>query len=248
MPFVIFFLIMIGVLGGIVWVVVSALLNRPNVATARAEIKKTIAAHANQLAQRKRQLSVPDVYGNMDAKLWHNERVYFIRSTLHKHPLWSQAAFMGREILALVDEAALALPAQTKFKRSTHPADYERLCGDILTGEGWSVRVTQYTGDQGADVFATKNGVSLVLQCKLYSSTVGNKAVQEVVAARGYMHANHAAVVAPTAFSRPAQHLAHANGVALLHHDMLAAYSASLLNCNAVPPGAINNMASLTTP
>jgi restriction system protein len=61
----------------------------------------------------------------------------------------------------------------------------------------------------------------LVFQCKLYSQPVGNKAVQEVVAARAHESAQFAAVVSNTRYTAQAQQLANTNRVALLHYGDL---------------------------
>jgi restriction system protein len=68
------------------------------------------------------------------------------------------------------------------------------------------------------------NGTTLVVQCKLYSSPVGNKAVQEVIAGRAFENADMAAVVSNMAFTKSARVLAQQAGVDLLHHDELPRY------------------------
>ena len=62
----------------------------------------------------------------------------------------------------------------------------------------------------------------LVVQCKLYSGSVGNAAVQEVIAAREYEYADLAAVVSNGPFTASARELASAANVLLLHHDEIA--------------------------
>jgi HJR/Mrr/RecB family endonuclease len=61
-----------------------------------------------------------------------------------------------------------------------------------------------------------------VLQCKLYSNPVGNKAVQEAHAARGFYEAKWAIVVSNRTYTPSARELAHSLGVVLVHHDELA--------------------------
>nr|WP_272931012.1 restriction endonuclease [Acetobacter indonesiensis] len=101
------------------------------------------------------------------------------------------------------------------------PFDYERYCAKLLRKEGWEALVTSECGDQGADVIASKNGLRVVLQCKLYSKAVGNDAVQQVAAARHHYSARLAAVVSNAPYTIPAQQLARTNKVFLLHHDEL---------------------------
>jgi restriction system protein len=72
-----------------------------------------------------------------------------------------------------------------------------------------------------ADVIAEKVGIRLIIQCKLYNSSVGNKAVQEAYAAKTYYQATIAAVVTNSSFTPSAQALANTTGVLLLHHSQL---------------------------
>lgn len=102
------------------------------------------------------------------------------------------------------------------------PTVYERYCGEVLDGLGWLVRFTPATGDQGADILAEKNGLRLVVQCKLYSSPAGNDAVQQVIAAKGFYQADAAAVIASSGFTKAARQLAAAHGVHLAHQDTIA--------------------------
>lgn len=100
--------------------------------------------------------------------------------------------------------------------------EYEFFCKAILDSNGWIVTTTPITGDQGADLIATGFGCRVVLQCKFYSQPVGNKAVQEVYAAKGFQRADYAVAVSNAAFTDSAKQLASTNGVFLLHHYELA--------------------------
>ena len=82
--------------------------------------------------------------------------------------------------------------------------------------------MTKATGDQGADVIAEKDGTHLVLQCKFYSTPVGNKAVQEAFAAQHHYRATVSAVVTNATFTPSAIALAATTGVLLLHYSDLA--------------------------
>lgn len=104
----------------------------------------------------------------------------------------------------------------------TNPYEYESaVAGYISTELNWDSYVTKGSGDQGADVVAEKNGVKLIIQCKLYSQDVGNKAVQEAIAARQFYDANFAAVVTNQGYTKSAMQLAQSAQVILLHHSQL---------------------------
>jgi restriction system protein len=82
--------------------------------------------------------------------------------------------------------------------------------------------LTKGSGDQGADVIAERDGKRMVVQCKFHSKPIGNKAVQEVVAAKQFVGAEIAVVCSNQSFTPSARHLAAANGVLLLYHEQLA--------------------------
>jgi restriction system protein len=87
---------------------------------------------------------------------------------------------------------------------------------------GWTTNETKKTGDQGADVIAEKDGTKIIVQCKLYSRPIGNKAVQEVVAAKNYYKGNLSIVVSNSSYTKSAQQLADSNGVVLIHYSNLS--------------------------
>lgn len=104
------------------------------------------------------------------------------------------------------------------------PVDYEGFCAIQLQKAGWNTRTTVVSGDQGADVIAHQAGKTLVVQCKLYGGSVGNDAVQQVLAARTFQSAHMAAVVSNQPYTRSAKQLASVGRVYLLHHDELASF------------------------
>ncbi len=75
-------------------------------------------------------------------------------------------------------------PAFLTFSDDMTANEFETYCAEELGRAGWNARVTMRSRDQGVDVVAEKLGVRVVLQCKLYSRPVGNKAVQEAAADR----------------------------------------------------------------
>ena len=82
-----------------------------------------------------------------------------------------------------------------RWHEGMSPIEFEQRCADYLSLRGWESTTTKGSGDQGVDVVACKNNIVLVVQCKKYSKPVGNKAVQEIIAAKAYMQATFAAVV-----------------------------------------------------
>lgn len=94
--------------------------------------------------------------------------------------------------------------------------EFEEYAAQLLRDNGFRhVEVTQYSGDQGVDILARRNGISYAIQCKNYSGQVGNFAVQEAYAGMKYYGCDRAAVLCPGGFTRSARELAESTGVLL---------------------------------
>ncbi len=119
-----------------------------------------------------------------------------------------------QERLRRIELTAYRDPAMTGHQ-------FEQWCARRLNALGWQAKVTQASGDQGCDVVAVKNGITVVIQCKLYAKAVGNKAVQEIFAAKHHYSAQVAVVVTSSSFTPAAITLANSTGVFLLHADDL---------------------------
>lgn len=99
---------------------------------------------------------------------------------------------------------------------------FEHWCADLLLKNGFTdVEVTPGSGDQGVDVVAIKDGINYAIQCKCYSSDLGNKPVQEVHAGKNIYHCQVGAVMTNRYFTSGAKELAEATGVLLWDRDKL---------------------------
>lgn len=95
--------------------------------------------------------------------------------------------------------------------------EFETYVANVLKSMGFSsVRGTPATGDQGADLIAEKDGRTTIVQAKRYQRPVGNKAVQEVIAARSFYKGDEAWVVTNSTFTPSAVALAQSAGVRLV--------------------------------
>jgi len=81
----------------------------------------------------------------------------------------------------------------------------------------YKVRHLGGSGDQGADLIVKKNHLTYVIQAKFYSDNVGNRSVQEIVAAISYYGAHHGIVITNSKFTKSAIELAKANHVTLIN-------------------------------
>ncbi len=84
--------------------------------------------------------------------------------------------------------------------------EFEEYACELLEKNGYKdVHTTPRVGDNGADIFATKDDKEYVIQCKRYSETVGNSAVQEAYAAKGFYDKEVAVVLTNSKFSSAAE-------------------------------------------
>lgn len=100
--------------------------------------------------------------------------------------------------------------------------DFEYFCANLLSKNGFNnVEVTQGSGDQGIDIIAYKDDIKYGIQCKCYSSDIGNKAVQEAFAGKTFYNCHLACVLTNRYFTSSAKELAEKNGVLLWDRDKL---------------------------
>lgn len=99
---------------------------------------------------------------------------------------------------------------------------FEYWCADLLRKIGFiDVEVTQGSGDQGVDIIAKKDGIKYAIQCKCYSSDLGNKPVQEVNTGKAIYHCQIGAVITNRYFTQGGKEAAEATGVLLWDRDWI---------------------------
>ena len=201
--------------------------------------------HWNVFWRKRSRLLVKDEYGANDDTAWEAEKSRYIKKHImpqidydkrrllreyldYDYPLvyFFKAKDQEKLIVNLISQwiEQIIDSLGTKVKasefhtpRPTNGYEYEHYCAKILKENGWEVTVTKASGDQGADIRAKKDGVSIVAQCKLFSSPVGNKAVQEVFASQRYYSASYGVVITNNGFTKSARQLAASNHVILIH-------------------------------
>ncbi|TVO66466.1 restriction endonuclease [Spiribacter aquaticus] len=100
--------------------------------------------------------------------------------------------------------------------------DFEHWVAAQLRKHGWATKVTPARGDNGIDVIAKKNGRVAGIQCKRYTAKVGNKPVQEILAAQAFHELDILAVVTTVGYTPSARELASRTGVMLLLDTQLS--------------------------
>lgn len=100
--------------------------------------------------------------------------------------------------------------------------EFEHWCADLLTKRGYTnVQVTQGSGDQGVDILAQKDGIKYAIQCKCYSSDLGNSPVQEINTGKAIYHCHVGVVMTNRYFTAGAKEAAEATGVLLWDRDWI---------------------------
>ena len=104
--------------------------------------------------------------------------------------------------------------------------DFEYWCADLLRkNEFKNVEVTKGSGDQGVDVLAEKGGIKYAIQCKCYSSDLGNTPIQEVEAGRIFYGCHVGVVMTNRYFTKGAKELAEKTNTLLWDRDFLFSLS-----------------------
>ncbi len=206
-----------------------------------------ISSHRLSLSREKKRLTRKDAYGNLFEDEWWSDPKgihYFIDMVLKPslgQEKWTKALALSSaskshsnlfaDLLDKINKAADGEgSADYFFSEDMDGMAYENLCEKILNSKGWNISRTPISGDQGVDIIAEKGDRRVCIQCKRYSSSVGNSAVQEVVAGKLHWGGSHAAVVSNADYTASAKALADSACVFLLHHDDLLSLDDIILN------------------
>ena len=193
-------------------------------------IRRYVDAHIDTLARKKRTLVRKGDYGEVIDDAWLKEIKRFLTIQLQPSTyrrFGGDQHEAGYRLEALVDGMVSeymennSSPFVDSDVSTLDGLEYEAFCSDTLEREGWQVQRTPPTGDHGVDLIAIKPGRRVAIQCKKYSSPVGNKAVQEAYSGMKFFDAKEAVVVTNSTFTQAAQVLANKLSVALKHHDEL---------------------------
>ena len=104
----------------------------------------------------------------------------------------------------------------------TNGLEFEKCFASILKGIGFSnIEVTSGSKDFGIDVLAKKDDLFFGFQCKLYSSPVGNEAIQQAYSGKQHYNCNVVIVVTNNYFTQQAQEQARELQVILWDRDNL---------------------------
>lgn len=196
--------------------------------SANRKLTAAVDRHLASLVRRRAQLVSVDAYGKPLLEKWTKEVFYFFDQHVAPSLTPDELAILKKKqldaimiIVRRVEIETEANPAFLTFTDDMTPQEFETYCAEELRRAGWNARVTFQSRDQGVDVIAEKNGIRVVVQCKLYSRPVGNKAVQETAAARTHEKADYGVVVSNNRYTSDAEQLAATNNIFLLHFSDL---------------------------
>lgn len=146
---------------------------------------------------------------------------------------WMDFSLVAECQCAIPEKYSSDVPVRVEFDTVNHGNDYtakvasisidameghifEGFCAHLLRENRFSdIAVTKGSGDQGIDIIAYKDGIKYGIQCKCYSSDIGNSAVQEAFSGKTYYKCHVGAVLTNRYFTRSAKELAETNGILL---------------------------------
>jgi hypothetical protein len=145
---------------------------------------------------------------------------------LYKKALWDFDRYINKDFSMELQTLNLL----QKYENIQNGYEFEEFCFSLYTELGYFTEHTKLSNDQGADLVIEKDGIRSVVQAKFYSTPVGNKAVQEVVASKAYYeNAPHSIVITNNTFTPSAVKLAEVNSVKLVTGDDIINYIESLI-------------------
>ena len=99
---------------------------------------------------------------------------------------------------------------------------FELWCEALLKQNGFEkTEVTQGSNDQGVDIIAVRDEIRYAIQCKCYSSDLGNTPVQEVHTGKAIYHCHVGVVMTNRYFTAGAKQAAEATGTLLWDRDKI---------------------------
>jgi hypothetical protein len=164
-------------------------------------------------------------YGEQEYDKYFDELTEFCE---HFFPIGSLEFFSPKFLAKYADKIAKKWFEDGKDLKVKVPLDgieFEYWCASKLEDQGWSATVSKASGDQGVDIIAVRENITVAVQCKRYSKPVGNKAVREVLAGQQFYRADQACVISTAGFTSSAIELANATSIVLIEADFINSFS-----------------------
>jgi restriction system protein len=193
------------------------------------EAEKLIEKHKETLLLKYQQCFRLDDYGQtilVNESGWISEIEYFVNGVIGNTIESSIFARIDKKKLfsdidsVIKSEISSAIPIK-KIPFDMEGVEYESHCAEVLRNSGWKTSLTKGSGDQGVDILAIKNNITVAIQCKRLSKPVGNKAVQEAFAGMQFVKGNFSVVVTNSSYTPGAREIARETGTFLLNDNNL---------------------------
>lgn len=149
---------------------------------------------------------------------------FFPEDSLKFFVLMPPLSHVVRIALTWVDEA------KGSEDQPINGIDFEHWCARKIEDQGWSVVVSKASGDQGVDIIASCESITVAVQCKRYNSPIGNKAVQEAFTGARHYNADLSVVIGTGGFTRAAQEIANTTNVILLDAEMIGDFTNQVMS------------------
>lgn len=126
-------------------------------------------------------------------------------------------------LIGLSKEINIIYPNFNIDKSIKNGFEFEQFVSELLLlNEFYNVEVTSSSGDQGVDIVAeTSDGVRYGFQTKFYTSSVGNDAVQQIIAGKKFYNLDVGVVLTNSTFTSSAITLAETDRILLWDKDKL---------------------------
>lgn len=115
----------------------------------------------------------------------------------------------------------------SNYNTMTGP-EFEKFCSFLLSKNGYeNIKITPTTGDHGIDIFAEKEDITYAIQCKCYSTNVGNSAIQQAYTGKCLYKKDVAVVLTNQFFTQQAIDEAKELGIKLWDKTKLDSFIAN---------------------
>lgn len=163
-------------------------------------------------------------YGDLDYTELFDELVSFLRTYFDEEGLGFFYNHLPLMLCYSYVEPWLT-ETQSSLDMPVDGVDFEHWCAAQIEEQGWQVRVSKASGDQGIDIEAMKDGMLVGIQCKRYTKPIGNKSVQEAYTGATHYRANKAVVIGTGGYTKAAVELAENTGVILIDAENISAFT-----------------------
>jgi len=124
-----------------------------------------------------------------------------------------------------IQNQKISLDSQEFFKTKhvdwMEGIEFEKFLERLFLALDFKVKRTPASRDMGADLILESKSKVIAVQAKRQESSVGNKAVQQIIAGMDYYHANEGWVISNSEFTTSAFKQASPKGIKLINGDGL---------------------------